>query len=50
MHSILEASMEDSWTPGQQRMTIDDHYDVAKRFLNKAIENQIAVTLDEKSS
>lgn len=44
MRSILEASMDDNWTPGQQRMTIEDHHAVSERLLIKATRSQIAIT------
>jgi hypothetical protein len=46
MHNILEASMDDSWTPGQQRMTLQDHNAVSTRLLRKETRKQIAVTID----
>lgn len=44
MHSILEASMDNDWTPGQQQMTIEDHHAVSERLLYKTSNNQIAAT------
>ncbi len=44
MRSVLKASMDDSWTPGQQHMTIQDHHAVSQRLLSKANQDQIAVT------
>ncbi|WP_144027338.1 hypothetical protein [Paenibacillus selenitireducens] len=44
MRSILEASMDENWVPGQQRMTIEDHHAVSDRLLMKTIKNQVAIT------
>lgn len=44
MRSILEASMDDSWVPGQQRMTLQDHYDVSARLLSNTTRKQTAAT------
>jgi hypothetical protein len=47
MRTILEASLDDSWTPGQQRMTDEDHHVVAHRLLNRETRNKVAVALQK---
>jgi len=44
MRSIFEASMDDNWTPGQQRMTIEDHLAVSERLLRNSSKSEIAIT------
>lgn len=46
MRSILEASMDDNWTPGQQRMTTEEHHEVADRLLIKATKSHVAITVE----
>jgi len=45
MLSILEASMDDNWTPGQQRMTIEEHHAVIQRLEVKESEKQVSASL-----
>ncbi|MDC0764139.1 hypothetical protein POF51_25810 [Brevibacillus sp. AG] len=44
MQSILKASMDDNWTPGQRRMSIEDHIQVTARLYDKAHKRQIAAS------
>jgi hypothetical protein len=44
MRDIHKAALQDSWSPGQHRMSDEDHIAVYSRLAHKNVERQVAST------